>query len=130
MLDTNAASAIVKGPTHIFRDHLLEAPAAALCVSAITEGELRFGVAKRPEAKRLAEAVEAFLARIDILPWDSAAARCYGDLRASLALCGKPLANLDTLIAANALAVGADLITGDRAFARVEGLTVMDWDAE
>jgi tRNA(fMet)-specific endonuclease VapC len=129
MLDTNAASAVIKGPTDWFRSRLLDAPVAALCISAVTEGELRFGLAKRPEAIRLAEAAEAFMSRMDILSWDSAAARRYGALRATLDQAGTPLSNLDTLIAAHALAVGAHLVTSDKAFRRVEGLVVADWNA-
>jgi tRNA(fMet)-specific endonuclease VapC len=40
---------------------------------------------------------------------------------------GTPLGNLDTLIAAHALAVNATLVTHDRAFGRVAGLGVEDW---
>ena len=128
-LDTNAASAMIKGPSDRFRARLLEAPTAALCISAITEGELRFGLAKRPQAGRLAEAVEAFLARMDILPWDSSAATHYGALRAALGSAGLPMGNLDTLIAAHALALEADLVTADKAFGRVDGLMVLDRNA-
>jgi tRNA(fMet)-specific endonuclease VapC len=50
---------------------------AALCMSSITEGELLFGLAKRPGAKRLHVAVRELLKRVDVLPWDHAAAeRC------------------------------------------------------
>jgi len=46
------------------------APMAALCVSAITAGELLFDLAKRPGAKRLDLVVREFLRRVDTLPWD------------------------------------------------------------
>jgi predicted nucleic acid-binding protein len=40
----------------------------------VTEGELRHGLAKKPEATALREAVASFLRHVEVLPWDSAAA--------------------------------------------------------
>lgn len=129
MLDTNTASHVIKGSSEPVRARLLTTPTNAVCISAITEGELRFGLAKRPKAVRLATGVEAFLLRVSILPWDSLAAVRYGPLRASLEGAGTPLGRLDTLIAAHALAAGAVLVTHDGAFTRVPGLTIEDWQA-
>lgn len=127
MLDTHAASQIIKGAVGALRERLLAVPMARVCISAVSEAELRFGVAKRPDAPKLRTAVHEFLLRVDILPWDSAAAECYGELRAALERAGKPLGNLDTLIAAHAIAVGAVLVTNDQAFRQVAGLQVADW---
>ena len=52
MLDTNTVSHLIKEHPAISR-HLVSTPMAFLCVSAITKGELLFGLAKRPDAKRL-----------------------------------------------------------------------------
>ena len=93
----------------------------------MTQGELFYGLARKPEATALKTAVHAFLSRLDVLPWDRAAAERYGALRASLARLGTSLGNLDTLIAAHALSVDAALVTNDQAFARIEGLQVEDW---
>ena len=92
-----------------------------------TEGELLYGLARKPEATALKAAVEAFLQYVEALPWDSQAAAVYGRLRARLEAQGTPVGNLDTLIAAHALASGATLVTNDQALARVEGLSVEDW---
>jgi len=64
---------------------------------------------------------------VAILPWDSEAAQQYGQLRAALEREGRPLGNLDTMIAAHALALGAVLVTSDRAFSRIKKLKVEDW---
>ena len=100
---------------------------AQLAISAVTEGELRFGLARRPEATRLRQVVEEFLLRVAILPWDSDAAHHYGHLRASLERDGQPMGNLDTLIAAHALATSSVLVTNDHAFSRIKKLKVEDW---
>ena len=128
MLDTNTASYIIKGKPAVIRERLRNVPMANVCVSAITEAELLRGVAKKPEAKHLPVAVKEFLLRVEILPWDSDAADAYAQLRTACENEGKPLGNMDMLIAAHSVAVGAVLITNDKAFYNVEHhLMLDDW---
>jgi len=127
MLDTNAASHVIKGTWPAIRRRLARVPMASVCVSAITEAELLFGVARRPDAPGLATAVGEFLLRLDVLAWDSAAARAYAEVRSRLDGAGTRLGALDTLIAAHALAADAVLVTGDRAFRKVRKLKLADW---
>lgn len=69
MLDTNTVS-------HLLRKHpavtqrVIAAPMACLCLSAITEGQLRFGLARWPEAKRLHLAVRELLAPVRAVALD------------------------------------------------------------
>jgi tRNA(fMet)-specific endonuclease VapC len=88
---------------------------------------LRFGAARLPGATRLHLLIEEFFLRVAILPWDSDAARHYGQLRATLEREGRPMGNLDMMIAAHAFALGAVLVTSDRAFSRIKKLRVEDW---
>ncbi len=122
LLDTNTASYIIKGNIPRVRERLLKVPMAEVAISAVTEAELRFGVVRRPEAARLRIAVDEFLLRVESLPWDSEAAQQYASVRAALERAGEPLGNLDTMIAAHALAAQAVLVTSDRAFRRVKHL--------
>ncbi len=126
MLDTNTVSHLLKEHPAVVR-RVVATPMAALCISAITEGELHFGLAKRPEATRLHLAVEQFLRRVDVLPWDSIVAKRYGGVRADMARQGKSLAPLDLLIAAHALGIDSVLVTNDRAFGQVADLHIEDW---
>ena len=127
ILDTNTVSYLVKGNSAI-DSHLVKTTMSSLCISSITEAELRLGVAKKPEAKHLGKLVNEFLLRIEILPWDSEAAQAYAQLRAACEKEGKPLGNMDMLIAAHSLAVSAVLITNDKAFYNLEHyLTLEDW---
>ncbi len=130
LLDTNTASYVIKGNIPRVRERLVKVPMAQVSISAVTEGELRFGVARRPEAARLRTAVEEFLLRVDALPWDSDAARHYAHVRAALERDGTPMGNLDLMIAAHALAVQAVLVTSDRVFRRVKQLKIDDWSKE
>jgi tRNA(fMet)-specific endonuclease VapC len=66
--------------------------------------------------------MEWFLAAVKVLPWGRDEARAYGVLRANLESSGKTLENMDMLIAAHAIAIGAVLVTNDKAFAQVEDL--------
>lgn len=126
MLDTNTVSQLLKGQPNVTQ-HVVSVPMTSLCISAITEGELLFGLAKRPDSKRLHAAVRELLKRVDVLPWDSVAAEHYGMVRANQERQGRVLGPLDQLIAAHALAVGAKLVTNDRAFGQVDGLQPEDW---
>jgi tRNA(fMet)-specific endonuclease VapC len=127
LLDTNTASYVIKGNFPRVRARLLKVPMAEVGTSALTEAELRFGVARIPGAQKLAMAVEEFLLRLEILPWDSECARQYAPLRATLEWAGTPMGNLDMMIAAQALAAGAVLVSHDHVFRRVKGLKVEDW---
>lgn len=72
-------------------------------------------------------AASDFFAEIRILDWDRAAADCYARLRSEMERQGKTLSALDMLIAAHALQAGVTLVTSDKAFLHVPGLTVENW---
>ena len=127
LLDTNMASYVIKGNVPRVRERLLQVPMAEVGISVITEAELRFGVARIPEARRLKTAVDEFLLRVEVLAWSSETAQHYAHIRAALERAGKPMGNLDMMIAAQALADEAVLVTHDRVFRRVMGLKMEDW---
>jgi tRNA(fMet)-specific endonuclease VapC len=124
MLDTNTVSHLLKRHPVVAR-RVQSTPITALCISAVTQGELLFGLARRPEATALHAVVREFLRRVDVLPWD--AAEVYGPARAAGQRQGRVLAPLDLLIGTHALAVDAVLATNDHAFAQLDGLRVEDW---
>jgi tRNA(fMet)-specific endonuclease VapC len=126
LLDTNTVSHLIKRhPQAIQR--LLAVPMHSLGISAVTAGELAFGLAKRPEAVALRAAVHEFLRRVDVLPWDAAVAQTYGQLRAQVQSEGIGLSALDMQIAAHALHVRAILVSSDRAFGQLTELTHENW---
>jgi len=128
MLDTNTASYVIKGDPAVVRERLIKVPMASISISSITQAELLRGVAKKPEAKRLSIAVKEFLIRVEIMPWDSGAAEAYAQLRTFCENEGTPLGTMDMLIASHSVAVGATLVTNDRAFYRVKHhLLLEDW---
>ena len=123
LLDTNTVAYIVNGRSKSARRKLASLGVDdRVLISTITEAEIRYGLAKKPEAKRLREVMEEFLAAMEILSWDSDAALAYGTLRAGMTSAGKNLSAMDMLIAAHAVAVGATLVSNDAAFRHVKGL--------
>jgi len=127
MLDTNTASAALRGAAALDR-RLQQLETSQWCISAVTHAEMRYGVALKPEASRLAQCVDAFLQAVVTMPWDAAAADRHGQLRARLRKAGTPIGDFDEMIAGHALALGAVLVTDNmRHFAVVDGLVVENW---
>jgi tRNA(fMet)-specific endonuclease VapC len=123
LLDTNTVSYIVRGRSPAARARLQALNAGDVaCISSITEAEVRYGLARRPQAHTLRAAIEGLLFKLPILPWGSPEAAAYGNLRAKLEAAGTVLSELDLLIAAQAIAANAVLVTNDRALARIKDL--------
>jgi tRNA(fMet)-specific endonuclease VapC len=128
LLDTNAASDVMNGDSNAVRLTLArKARSASITISSITAAELRFGIRKRGSA-RLQKAFENFCIGAQILPWDDAAAVAYGQLRYDLARSGTVLDVMDLLIAAHAVALGAVLVTRDKAFQQIKtSVKIENW---
>jgi tRNA(fMet)-specific endonuclease VapC len=127
LLDTNICSYIIKNTYPAIRTHLLKVSMSDVFISVITEAELLFGRQKHPGNHALKTAIHEFLQRVNILPWDSDAAKHYAHLRSALELSGKPLGNMDLMIASHALSTNATLVTHDKAFRMIEKLKHVDW---
>ena len=128
MLDTNTVSYALRGNPPAVRARLRRIPMAQVCISSITEAELLLVLALKPEAMKLAELVNQFLLGVSVLPWDSAAAKAYADLCSASWKKGRPLAAMDMLVAAHAVASGLTLVTIDRSFRSLRPrLRLADW---
>lgn len=129
LLDTNAASHIAKDIIPSVTRQFNRVKTATVAISVISEAELLFGLAKKPEARQVASAVRGFLSGITILPWDSNSAGQYAHIRAMLQRQGNTLGGMDMMIAAHALAEDAVLVTNDAAFRQIQHLKTEDWTA-
>jgi tRNA(fMet)-specific endonuclease VapC len=117
MLDTNMVSYLVRRQPAVLR-RVVSTSMASLCVSAITAGELLFGLARRPAETRLHHAVRELLRRVDVLAWGLPAATRYGAVRADMQKRGMVVAPVDS---------DAVLVTHDQAFRHVPNLRIEDW---
>ena len=134
LLDTNAVIALLKNEPAIFRKRLRRAvtKGAVIGVSSIVLYELWYGVARSGRRRENAERLRVFLsAGVEVSAFDEEDAKTAGELRATLEAAGTPIGPYDLMIAAQALRVGATLVTANVAeFARVSGLQRQDWTAK
>ncbi len=127
LLDTNTCIYIInRRPAKVF-EHFAGRHVGDIAISSITGAELAFGVAKSG-SQRNQDALDKFLARLDILPFDEDAMRRYGVVSSDLEREGTPIGALDLLIAAHALALNATLVSNNlREFQRIKGLSLENW---
>ena len=118
LLDTNVLSEVLLPlPDSRVLRWIDSQPDAALFISAITEAELRYGVALLPPGRRrtaLAAAIDRILAEDfadSILPFDSPAAAAFAEIAASRRRAGRPTSQSDAQIAAIARSRGAIVAT-------------------
>ncbi|MFP4325475.1 MAG: type II toxin-antitoxin system VapC family toxin [Desulfonatronovibrio sp.] len=127
LLDTNILSDLVRNPQGIVARRIHEHGEQAVFTSIIVACELRFRAAKR-QSPRLSAQVEAIITAMNVLPLDLPADKHYARLRVHLELTGTPIGPNDMLLAAQALAENATLVTANtNEFHRVPGLTCVNW---
>lgn len=128
MLDTNICSYVLRRRPASVKQRFDEAGPDVLAISSVVLAELLYGAARHPDGAVIRREIRDFVSRLQVLPWDEAAAEHYGDLLAGLERRGRPLGAMDLMIAAHARSRGATLVSNDvRHFERVEGLLVANW---
>jgi len=128
MLDTNICIYLIKKKPSSVVDRFMALEPGEICISSIVYSELVFGVEKSDYRARNRRALTMFLALIPIVDYGISAAECYGRIRADLENKGTPIGNMDTMIAAHAMAEGCVLVSNNlREFDRIEGLKTENW---
>jgi len=127
LLDTNVLSALARDPHGAVAGQIARVGEANVCTSIVVAAELRYGAVKRGSA-RLAKQLDVILAAMDIVPFESPMDRVYADVRNALEQRGRPIGGNDLIIAAQALALDAVLVTDTvKEFEQVPGLKVENW---
>ena len=129
LLDTNPCIVYLTGRSENLRRRLDATGDTDVVVCSIVCAELCFGAAKSLDPSKTLRRQQEFLERFQSWPFDDAAARAYGPIRADLERAGTTIGANDLLIASIALANGLILVshnTGE--FSRVPGLAVEDWE--
>lgn len=118
LLDTNVISELVRPtPDRTVLAYLRTLVPETVFTAAVCEAEIRYGLARMPLGQRrdqLIARIEALFAsgfEDQVMPFDSACAALYGQIRASREAVGKPIEVEDAMIAATARAHGASLAT-------------------
>ena len=127
LLDTNIISRAARDPRGRLASRMLETGEERLFTSVIVLAEIRYGLARNPEARARAQ-IEELVAALDVRDLPYAAAQHYGRVRHALERQGRPIGGNDYWIAAHALSDDAILVSNNvREFARVPGLSLVDW---
>ena len=118
VIDTNVVSELMRAvPDEAVLEWFGRRTASDLCISAVTEAELRRGVAILPEGRRrdaLAEAIDAMVAEDfadRVLAFDGPAAVAFATIFAERHAIGRPISFPGCQIAATARAHGAAVAT-------------------
>jgi tRNA(fMet)-specific endonuclease VapC len=126
--DTNAVSAYMRGddPRLIER---MQSSFAELCLSVIVLAEREFGVTKGTKAHARLQ-LAALAQVLPVEPFTRDDCSHYAAIRHDLEARGEGIGPLDTLIAAQALRLGATVVTRNlREFGRVPGLKAENWQS-
>ena len=127
MLDTNICIYVMKNYPRDLQDKF-NSLAEQISISSITLGELHYGAEKSARRAENLTAIEHFVARLDVLPFNGKAAAHYGQLRAELERAGTPCGPHDMQIGGHARSEGLIVVTNNlREFSRMPGVRVENW---
>jgi tRNA(fMet)-specific endonuclease VapC len=133
LLDTTVWIDLLRTNSQSIRRKLSAHSKSLIGLSIITVCELQYGLERRaarhPHLRaREQHLLSAILAPFDVFPVDHRVVDIYGRVRTGLEISGTGIGVLDTFIAAQALSLGATLVTSNgKEFARVQGLQIEDW---
>lgn len=133
ILDTNVLSELVRAePSPEVMGWFATQPAPSLFTTAVTEAEMRLGVALLPDGRRrdaLTAAVDAMFTEDlvqRVLPFDRAAALEFATIAVRRRLLGRPISQADCQIAAIARSRGAAVATRNTADFTDCGIKMVD----
>ncbi len=125
--DTNAVSIYLRGASPALTARM-QAEFTSLRLSVLVLAEREFGIRHHASGLRFRRAFEALVASLPVEPFTREDAAHYARVRSALEKRGEGIGPLDTLIAAQALRLGATIVTHNvREFSRVPGLHYQDW---
>ena len=129
MLDTNIVSYYLRRSLPALEERVNDGLRhRTLAISVITRAELRYGQMGMTPEDRRHSLIDSFFLRLPSVEWSIESADHYGALKHTLKTQGTPIGDMDTLIAAHALAENLILVTHNtRHFERISGLKLEDW---
>ena len=124
ILDTNAISALLSGDTGL---HAALASRDRHALPVIALGEYRFGLIRSSKRVRAEANLRALVRESKVLPVNQGTTGAYAEIREELRVRGTPIPPNDLWIAALARQHDEPIVSRDRHFDRVEGLTRVGW---
>ena len=130
LLDTNICIYALKSRPPEVLARLRALNPADVALSVVTLLELRQGAEGSQQPDAAHARLDAFVAPLGILPFEEEDALTGARLRAALSRRGRPIGDLDSLIAAQAVTRDLILVTNNlREFIRIPGLRTENWVA-
>ena len=127
MFNTDTVSFFMKDSPKGVRIRAVKHEKDEFCISAITYAELMFGL-KRNYSKQLDFWLHEVINKFKVIPFNETSSVIYGEIRTELEKSESPLDNMDMLISASAISIGAVLITHNiKHFIKIKNLKVEDW---
>ncbi len=124
ILDTNALSALAEGEPAALT---LAARANQVEIPVIVLGEYRFGISRSRHREEYERWVEEMLSGSTVLDVSEPTTAAYAEIRSELKQAGTPIPSNDVWIAALCRQYGLPILTRDRHFDYVEGLTRLSY---
>jgi tRNA(fMet)-specific endonuclease VapC len=125
--DTNVWISLLKNPGGKLEAKLRSQSISDIFLCAVVKAELWHGAEKYGNRERRRRALHLLFAPFASLPFDDAAAQHYAEIRHHLELQGRVIGPNDLKIAAIARTHGLTLVSANKEFNRVPGLSVDDW---
>ena len=128
MLDTDISSYIMKRSHPKLLKKLRRVSPSDVCISVVTEAELRYGVELSPRRAQDDAALNAFVRHVEVRDFSRSAAGHYARIRAELKRSGRMIGANNLLIAAHARSLDLVLVTNNTSeFERVDALALENW---
>jgi tRNA(fMet)-specific endonuclease VapC len=128
LLDTDTCAFVLRRTSDTLLERIQAVPLSQQAMSVVTYAELLYGVQLSSKKKANQAAVDALAHHLAVLDWSRDAALHYAQIRADLKKRGAMIGANDLMIAAQALSVGAVVVTNNtKDFTRVKGLAVENW---
>jgi tRNA(fMet)-specific endonuclease VapC len=124
ILDTTGLSAVAEGEPAL--EPILR-KAAQVAIPVIVLGEYRYGIALSRERKRYEQWLSEYLPKFRILDVDERTTTSYAAVRMELRKAGTPIPSNDVWIAALCRQHSLPIVSRDRHFDAVPGLTRFGW---
>lgn len=127
-LDTNAIVAALNGVQQV-TTRLAGLQAEDIVLPAPAVAELYFGARASVRVRENVARIDRLIELFDLQPFDEAAARRFGEVKAELRRVGRAKSDFDLAIACIALVHAATLVTNDAALldGSIHDLQVEDW---